>query len=486
MQNNTTIKKDYSLSSSEINKSSTIPWHPNSWQEKEAKQLPCYPNEPELQEVLKRIGRLPPLVFGGEAISLRKKLALTAKGQGFLLQGGDCSERFQDQTANYLRDTFKILLQMAIVLTFAGGVPVVKVGRIAGQYAKPRSSDYEEINGKKVLSYKGDNINGIHTDDRTPDPNRMIEGYNVAAASINLLRAFAEGGLSDLALVHRWMLDFVKDSPETEKFEDIASRIDDTMKFMHACGVNSEISNNLKRTDFFTSHEALLLPFEESMTRRDSISNAWFDCSAHMLWIGDRTRDPNGAHVEFCRGIKNPIGIKCGPSLSSSDLLSLLDILDPDHSPGRIVLIIRMGYDKIAAHLPNLIRAVQDNGRAEEVVWACDPMHGNTTKTPNNYKTRHLDNIRSEIQQFFNINADMKNYAGGIHLELTGQNVTECSGGAQNITHNDLADRYLTACDPRLNAQQSLEIAFSVAEYIRQQEQRKKDSETIDSVSSKK
>ena len=448
-----------------------LPWQPRSWRDKPAKQLPVYKDENLLKEICDQIHSLPPLVFGGESEKLRAHFAKVAKGKAFILQGGDCAESFQDVNANYIRDTFKVLMQMAVVITFAGGVPVIKVGRMAGQYAKPRSSETETVNGKEVLSYKGDNINHISAERRQPDPRRMLEGYQHAAATLNLLRAFAQGGLADLNLVHRWMLDFVKDSPEKEKFEDLASRIDDTMRFMDACGINSEYTSRLKRTDFFTSHEALLLPFEEAMTRRDSLTHKWFDCSAHMLWIGDRTRDLDHAHVEFCRGIANPIGIKCGPSVQGEELLELIEILNPHHEEGRIVLIVRMGHEKIAAHLPDLIRTLQKEGIADEVVWTCDPMHGNTVKTENQIKTRRFDAICSEIEQFFHIHANAGTYAGGVHLELTGQDVTECSGGAQQISDADLKDRYHTHCDPRLNAGQSLEIAFRVAEYIRRQQQ---------------
>ena len=452
----------------------TLPpsWQPRSWRDKKAEQIPDYQDQNALKRVSETITQLPPLVFGREAELLRERLAQTAQGKGFLLQGGDCAESFKDQTANYIRDTFKVLMQMAVVLTFAGGVPVIKVGRMAGQYAKPRSQPYEVVNQEKIASYKGDNINSMDPKNREPDPERMLQGYHTASASLNLLRAFAEGGLADLSLVHRWMLDFVHESPERTQFEDIAERISDAMAFMNACGLSPSEAFTLRRTEFFTSHEALLLPFEEAMTRRDSLSHQWFNCSAHMVWIGDRTRDPDGAHVEFCRGIANPIGIKCGPSLKPDDLISLLDILDPHHTPGRIVLIIRMGHDKIAAHLPDLIRTLQHQGRAKEVVWSCDPMHGNTVKTGNQYKTRHFLDIMSEIEQFFHINGDMDNHAGGIHLELTGQDVTECSGGAQKIDELSLGARYHTVCDPRLNAQQSLEIAFRLAAYIRQQERR--------------
>ena len=442
-------------------------WSPQSWREKPIRQVPDYPDAAALEKVEKRLRTHPPLVFAGEARNLKAALADVAAGKAFLLQGGDCAESFAEFHPDNIRDTFRVLLQMAVVLTFAAGVPVVKVGRIAGQFAKPRSEDFEVHDGVKLPSYRGDNINGIEftPDARVPDPQRLMQAYLQSAATLNLLRAFATGGYADLRNVHRWMLDFVADSPASEKYQGLASRISEALEFMNACGVSSEKVPHLRTTSFYTSHEALLLGYEEALTRVDSTSGDWYDTSAHMLWIGDRTRQIDGAHVEFCRGIKNPIGIKCGPSLDPDELLRLAAVLNPANEPGRLTLICRFGADRVGACLPRLIHAVEREGL--KVVWASDPMHGNTVKSATGYKTRLFDAILKEVRAFFAVHRAEGTYAGGVHFEMTGQNVTECLGGAQAIEEEDLEKRYHTHCDPRLNASQSLELAFLLAEGLR-------------------
>ncbi len=438
-------------------------WTPASWRSKPAKQMPTYPDQSKVEAVEQRLASYPPLVFAGEARKLKAKLADASVGKAFLLQGGDCAESFAEFHPNNIRDTFRVLLQMAVVLTFGAAIPVVKVGRMAGQFAKPRSADMEDIDGVSLPSYRGDIINGFDftADSRVPDPERMMQAYTQAAATLNLLRAFAQGGYADLHKVHQWTLSFVERSPAGEHFQELANRLDETLAFMAACGITAETTPQIRETDFFTSHEALLLPFEEALTRIDSTSGDWYDVSAHMLWIGDRTRQPDGAHVEFLRGVKNPIGLKCGPTTDPDELIRLIDILNPDNEAGRLTLIVRMGAEKVTEKFPPLLRKVKSEGR--NVVWSCDPMHGNTIKSTTGYKTRPVEKVLAEARGFFDVHQAEGTQAGGVHFELTGQDVTECTGGAQAITDHKLAQRYHTACDPRLNASQSLELAFLLA-----------------------
>jgi 3-deoxy-7-phosphoheptulonate synthase len=442
-------------------------WTPQSWREKPIKQVPEYPDAGALATVEARLKTYPPLVFAGEARNLMAQLAEVAEGKAFLLQGGDCAESFAEFHPDNIRDTFRVLLQMAVILTFAAGMPVIKVGRIAGQFAKPRSDDFEMRGAVKLPSYRGDNINGIEftPEARIPDPQRLMQGYLQAAATLNLLRAFAQGGYADLHNAHKWMLDFVDRSPASERYEGMSARITETLEFMAACGVTSETVPHLRTTAFYTSHEALFLGFEQAMTRIDSTTGDWYDTSAHMLWIGDRTRQIDGAHIEFCRGVKNPIGIKCGPSLKPDDLKRLAAVLNPNNEPGRLTLICRFGHDKVETCLPPMIEAVREDGL--KVVWSSDPMHGNTIKSASGYKTRPFDRVLSEVRTFFAVHRAAGTYAGGVHFEMTGQNVTECLGGAQAIEDEDLQKRYHTHCDPRLNASQSLELAFLLAESLR-------------------
>jgi 3-deoxy-7-phosphoheptulonate synthase len=441
-------------------------WSPNSWRSKPIQQVPAYPDAAALAEVEARMATYPPLVFAGEARKLKKQLAAVANGEGFLLQGGDCAESFAEHGADNIRDFFRVFLQMAVVLTFAGAQPVVKVGRIAGQFAKPRSSDTETKDGVTLPAYRGDIINGIDFSEgsRVPDPARQDMAYRQSAATLNLLRAFAQGGYANLENVHKWMVGFIADSPQGERYQALADRITETMDFMRAIGISAESHPSLRETDFYTSHEALLLGYEEALTRIDSTSGEWYATSGHMIWIGDRTRQPDHAHVEYCRGIKNPLGLKCGPSLEPDGLLRLIDMLNPQNEAGRLTLIARFGADKVADHLPKLIRAVEKEGR--KVVWSCDPMHGNTISL-NGYKTRPFDRILKEVQTFFDIHRAEGSHPGGIHIEMTGKNVTECTGGARAISADDLHDRYHTHCDPRLNADQALELAFLVAELLK-------------------
>jgi 3-deoxy-7-phosphoheptulonate synthase len=442
-------------------------WTPESWRSRPVRQLPTYPDPRALADAGARLRRYPPLVFAGEARRLRSALAEVAAGKAFVLQGGDCAESFGDFTANIMRDTFRVLLQMAVVLTFGARVPVVKMGRMAGQFAKPRSSDVETRAGVALPSYRGDSINGpeFTAEARIPDPARMERAYFQCAGTLNLLRAFASGGYADLHEVHRWNLDFIARSPLAARYQDLASRIDETLGFMAACGMTSETTPQIRETDFYTSHEALLLPYEQALTRVDSTSGDWYACSAHFLWIGDRTRQPEGAHVEFLRGVKNPIGIKVGPGMDADELVWLTEILNPENQLGRLTLISRMGAEKVAVKLPPLLRAVERAGRS--VVWLCDPMHGNTVTTMNQVKTRNFDAILAEVRGFFDAHAAEGTWAGGVHVEMTGQNVTECTGGAHRLTEADLDRRYETYCDPRLNAEQSLELAFLVAEELK-------------------
>ncbi|MGE0744485.1 MAG: class II 3-deoxy-7-phosphoheptulonate synthase [Rhodospirillales bacterium] len=444
-------------------------WSPDGWRKLPILQVPEYPDAAALAAVETKLSSYPPLVFAGEARRLLKALGQVAEGNGFLLQGGDCAESFAEFHPNNIRDTFRVLLQAAIVLIFGSGQPVVKVGRMAGQFAKPRSAPTEVIDGVELPSYRGDMVNGMDftPDARRPDPERMVQGYNQSAATLNLLRAFAQGGYADLHRVHGWNLDFVKASPQGERYQDLANRLDETLTFMAACGLTSETTPQIRETEFYTSHEALLLGYEQAMTRVDSTTGDWYDTSAHMLWIGDRTRQPENAHVEFMRGIGNPVGLKAGPTTEPDGLLRLIDTLNPGNVPGKLTVIARMGHDQVAKKLPPLIRAVQREGR--KVVWACDPMHANTVKSSSGFKTRPFERIMDEVKGFFAVHYAEGTHPGGVHIELTGQNVTECTGGAQAITDAALGDRYHTHCDPRLNANQSLELAFLIAEELKKE-----------------
>ncbi|MBT5574691.1 MAG: 3-deoxy-7-phosphoheptulonate synthase class II [Alphaproteobacteria bacterium] len=444
-------------------------WQPNSWREFPIKQVPEYPDLSSLKEVEETLGKRPPLVFAGEVQDLRKKLGDVANGKAFLLQGGDCAESFAEFSANNIRDSFKVILQMAVALTFGAGLPVVKVGRMAGQFAKPRSAPTEVIDGMELPSYRGDMVNGIEFNEvnRIPDPTRLLNVYDHSAATLNLLRAFSQGGMANLDQVHSWNSEYIKNTAQSKKFDQLSEKIEECLQFMAACGVRSDNTRSLMETEFYTSHEALLLNYEEAMTRKDTITNQkeLFTTSAHMVWIGDRTRQIDGAHVEYMRGIANPIGLKCGPSLATDDLLRLIDVLNPDNIPGRLTLIARMGADHVMAKLPELLRAVDRAGA--QVVWCCDPMHGNTVKASSGYKTRRLEDVMREVEGFFAAHDSVGTYPGGIHFEMTGQNVTECVGGVVSVTEESLGDRYHTHCDPRLNASQSLELAFLIANLMK-------------------
>jgi 3-deoxy-7-phosphoheptulonate synthase len=442
-------------------------WSPESWRSKPIEQSPVYPDAAALKEVERQLAGYPPLVFAGEARKLKRALGAAMAGEAFLLQGGDCAESFGEHSADNIRDFFRVFLQMAVVMTYAAASPIIKVGRVAGQFAKPRSSDNETIGGVTLPAYRGDIVNDIEftAQARTPDPRRQLEAYRQSAATLNLLRAFATGGYANLENAHRWMLGFVKDSPQSERYQEVADRITETLGFMRAIGLDAEAHPELRATDFYTSHEALLLGYEQAMTRLDSTSGDYYATSGHMLWIGDRTRQLGGAHVEYCRGVRNPIGLKCGPTIQADDLLRLIDALDPAQEAGRLSLICRFGADKVEAALPPLIRAVKREGR--KVLWVCDPMHGNTIKTATGYKTRPTERIASEIRSFFAVHRAEGTYAGGVHLEMTGKNVTECTGGARAISESDLRNRYHTYCDPRLNAEQAIEVAFLVAELLK-------------------
>ena len=460
-------------------------WQPNSWRTKQALQMPDYPDVEHLERVESQIASFPPLVFVGEAQKLKSELARVASGQAFVLQGGDCAESFAEFSANNIRDTFRVLLQMALVLTFGGGLPVVKVGRLAGQFAKPRSSPVEKQGDQELPSYRGDIVNSIEfePEKRRPDPGRLLKAYNQSASTLNLLRAFAQGGFANLEEIHQWTLGFVSNSPQGDRYEKLSQRLDEALRFMKACGLTSDSIRQLRETDFYTSHEALLLGYEQSMTRQDTITDdkGWYSTSAHMIWIGDRTRQVDGAHVEYMRGIKNPIGLKCGPSLAAEELITLISKLNPANEAGRLTLICRMGAEYIGAKLPALIRQVQKEGK--NVVWSCDPMHGNTITSSNGYKTRPFDNILSEVKQFFEIHASERTYAGGVHFEMTGQDVTECLGGAQAISEVSLGDRYHTYCDPRLNASQALELAFLIADMLKENFSKEKNFPNMAAVS---
>lgn len=443
-------------------------WTPESWRTKTALHMPAdYPDPNALALVEDELRALPPLVFAGEARRLTSKLAQVERGDAFLLQGGDCAESFKEFSTDNIRDTFRLILQMAVVLTFAGRKPVVKVGRIAGQFAKPRSSPLEEIDGVELPSYRGDIINGMGftPEERAPDPQRLIRAYNQSASTLNLLRAFAGGGYADLYNIHRWTLGFAGDNDAGAQYRELADKITEALAFMEAVGVTPETHPDLSRVEVFTSHEALLLNVESALTRLDGGSGEWFDTSAHMLWIGERTRQLDGAHVEFMKGIKNPIGVKCGPTMTADDLLPLIDALNPDNVSGRLTLIGRFGHDKVGERLPKLMREVKASGR--KVIWSIDPMHGNTLKAGNGYKTRPFDRILGEVRTFIDVAEAEGVHPGGVHLEMTGQNVTECIGGAQAVTEDDLSNRYHTHCDPRLNADQALELAFLVAERLK-------------------
>ena len=442
-------------------------WNPQSWRDKPAKQLPTYQDQDKLESVEKQLAELPPLVFAGEARSLQHKLGEAAEGRAFLLQGGDCAESFAEFGANKIRDSFKAIIQMAIVMTYAGSLPVIKVGRMAGQFAKPRSSDTETQGDVTLPSYRGDNINQFEftAEAREPDPERMLMAYHQASSTLNLIRAFAKGGFADLQRVHQWNLDFVEGSPLGERYRDLAGRIDEALRFMAACGVSGDKVAAMREVDFFTSHEALLLPYEEALTRVDSTSGDYYDTSAHMLWIGARTHQEDHAQIEFVRGVQNPLGLKCGPSLEPDELLRLIDVLNPDNIAGRLTLIARMGHEDVEEKLTPLVRAVEKEDRS--VVWSCDPMHGNTIKSSSGYKTRRFDHILGEVRGFFNVHKSEGTHPGGIHIEMTGQNVTECVGGAEAIGDEDLSSRYHTHCDPRLNANQALEMAFLIADELK-------------------
>ncbi len=442
-------------------------WTPDSWRSKETLQMPTYEDITALEQVESELQDLPPLVFAGEARALQRDLAKVAEGKAFLLQGGDCAESFAEFSANKIRDTFRVLLQMSVALTYGGSLPVVKVGRVAGQFAKPRSSDTETKDGVTLPSYRGDNINSLEftAEARIPDPQRLIRAYHQASSTLNLIRAFAKGGYADLNRVHGWNLDFVKDSPLKDRYEDLAERIGDALRFMAACGISSETVPALRQTDFYTSHEALHLNYEEAMTRQDSLTGEYYDTSAHMLWIGARTHQAENGQIEFIRGIQNPLGLKCSPALEPDELIRLIDTVNPDNIAGRLTLIARMGHDQVEEKLAPLVRRVKEEGRS--IVWSCDPMHGNTFTSDTGYKTRHFENILEEVRGFFAVHKAEGTHPGGVHFEMTGDDVTECVGGAHDIGSEDLSSRYHTACDPRLNANQALELAFLISDELK-------------------
>ena len=445
-------------------------WNLNSWKNFPAKHLPEYRDKKELDLVLGKIKKYPPLVFAGESRSLKKSLAQVVEGKAFLLQGGDCAESFAEFNPDNIRDTFKAILQMSLVLTHSASLPVVKIGRIAGQFSKPRSSPTEKKDGVELPSYLGDNINGMEFNEkaRIPDPKRLFRSYSQSASTLNLIRAFSQGGFADLRQVHLWNLGFINGKTKG-KYKEIEDKISDALSFMEACGINADTNRRLRTVNFYTSHEALLLPFEEAMTRVDSTTGEYHDTSAHFVWIGDRTRQTDGAHVEFCRGIKNPIGLKCGPTLKPEELVKLCNILNPENEPGRITLISRFGADNVDKFLPKLIRTVKKEGL--NVIWSCDPMHGNTIKAATGFKTRPFDNVVREVKNVFATHQAEGSYAGGLHVEMTGQDVTECTGGTQQISDKDLQNRYRTHCDPRLNASQALELAFLISDEIKKNSQ---------------
>ena len=442
-------------------------WKINSWKNYPVKHIPNYKDEKELNMVLSKIKNFPPLVFAGETRHLKEQLANVADGKAFLLQAGDCAESFAEFNPDNIRDTFKVILQMSLVLTYSASLPVIKVGRIAGQFSKPRTSPTEKKDNKELPSYLGDNINGIEFNEkaRKPDPKRLFKAYSQAASTLNLIRAFCHGGFADLQNVHLWNLGYIKKSPQAKKFKELEDKIADALAFMDACGINSEFNRRLKTVNFWTSHEALLLPFEESMTRVDSTTGEYHDTSAHFVWIGDRTRQLEGGHVEFCRGIENPIGIKCGPTTKADEIVKIINAINPKNKKGKITLISRFGHENVEKFLPKLIRTIKKEGA--NVIWSCDPMHGNTIKSATGYKTRPFNNVLKEVKNVFAVHQSEGSYAGGLHIEMTGQNVTECTGGAQKISDQDLSSRYHTHCDPRLNANQALELAFLISDEIK-------------------
>ncbi|MCO5555216.1 hypothetical protein L7F22_008760 [Adiantum nelumboides] len=447
-------------------------WSPTSWTSKKAWQQPEYPDQEALTSAVDAITRAPPLVFAGEARSLEAKLGEAALGRAFLLQGGDCAESFKEFNSENIRDTLRVLLQMSVVLMFGGQVPVIKVGRMAGQFAKPRSDGLEVKDGISLPSYRGDNINGdaFTSGSRVPDPERMVQAYHQSAATLNLLRAFVTGGYASMQRVSHWKLEFTSDTAQGSRYLELANRIDETLGFMGACGLTAD-HPIMTSTEFWTSHECLLLPYEQALTRKDSTTDLWYNCSAHMLWVGERTRQLDGAHMEFLRGVANPLGVKVSDKMDPAELVRVCEILNPTNKPGRLTVIVRMGAEKLRLKLPHLVRAVRQAGAI--VTWVCDPMHGNTIKVPSGYKTRPFDAILAEVQAFFDVHEDEGTHAGGVHLEMTGRNVTECIGGTREVTVDDLASRYHTHCDPRLNASQSLELAFVVAERLRHNRQEK-------------
>jgi 3-deoxy-7-phosphoheptulonate synthase len=442
-------------------------WAPDTWRALPAEQQPEWPDASALDDALSTLRAVPPLVFAGETRSLTDALAAVTEGHGFVLQAGDCAESFDAFSANAIRDKLKVILQMAVVLTYGSGVPTVKIGRIAGQFAKPRSSPTETRDGVELPSFRGDMVNdfAFDADARRPDPARLVQAYHQAASTLNLLRAFAKGGFADLSSVHAWNLEYVDASPEGRRYDALAAEIDRALRFMAACGIDLDAEQQLHQVDFYTSHEALILGYEEALTRRDSLTDRWYDCSAHLVWVGERTRQLGGAHLEFLRGIGNPVGVKLGPAATPEEVVALCDRLDPGHTPGRLVLVSRMGADRIAAALPPLLRAVQLSGHP--VVWMCDPMHGNTFQHASGYKTRDFDDVMRELHGFFAACQAVDVWPGGVHVELTGENVTECLGGSHQVLGDHLEQRYETSCDPRLNARQSLDLAFQVAELLR-------------------
>jgi len=442
-------------------------WKINSWRNYPVKHIPKYGDGKELNKVLNKIKSFPPLVFAGETRHLKEQLANVVDGKAFLLQAGDCAESFAEFNPNNIRDTFKVILQMSLVLTYSASLPVIKLGRIAGQFSKPRSSPTEKQGDKELPSYLGDNINGIEFSERArkPDPKRLFKSYSQSASTLNLLRAFSHGGFADLKKVHLWNLGFIKKSSQAKKFKELEDKIADALAFMDSCGINSEFNRRLKTVNFWTSHEALLLPFEESMTRVDSTTGEYHDTSAHFVWVGDRTRQLDGGHVEYCRGIENPIGIKCGPTTKPDEIVKICNVLNPNNEKGKMTLISRFGHDNVGKFLPKLIRTIKKEGL--NVIWSCDPMHGNTIKSTTGFKTRPFNNILKEVKNVFAVHQSERSYAGGLHIEMTGQNVTECTGGTQKISDQDLSSRYRTHCDPRLNANQALELSFLISDEIK-------------------
>ena len=446
--------------------STALEWTANSWRSRHAAQSPTWPDREHLSRVEAELAMKPPLVFAGEARRLQDHLGLVAQGRAFLLQAGDCAESFNEGSADSIRDKLKVILQMAVALTYAAGVPVIKVGRIAGQFAKPRSDAFEERDGVRLDAFRGHIVNGeeFEASSRRPDPERMLAAYHQSVATLNLLRAFTTGGFAALSRVHAWNQEFVANSLEGKRYEVVADEIERALQFMKACGIDLHDDNALQAVDFYTSHEALILPYEQALTRRDSLTGDWYDCSAHMLWIGDRTRQLDGAHVEFLRGVANPIGLKVGPTMGGDELVALAHVLNPDNVAGRLTLISRMGAERIADTLPPLIQAMSDEGL--NVVWACDPMHGNTFVASGGQKTRRFDDVLAETSQFFELHQALGTWPGGLHIELTGDNVTECLGGGSRLDESDLSFNYTSICDPRLNATQSLDMAFHVAEFL--------------------